>query len=86
MRAHVGDWLVVEGSTQGTHARRAEILGVDARDGAPPYRVRWLDSGHEGLFFPGPDAHVVSAAEQVEIDRITAQRAARVQAAIRQRE
>jgi hypothetical protein len=24
--------------------------------GTPPYLVRWLDDGHEGLFFPGPGA------------------------------
>ena len=27
-------------------------------DGAPPYVVRWSD-GHEGLMFPGADAHIV---------------------------
>ncbi len=31
-------------------------------DGAPPYRVRWSD-GHEGLVYPGPDAHIVPADE-----------------------
>lgn len=86
MRAHAGDWLVVEGATEGTHARRAEILAVEAADGSPPYQVRWLDTGHEGLVYPGPDAHVVSAVEQAEIDRVAAERAARVQSAIRQRE
>jgi len=24
----------------------------------PPYQVRWTEDGHEGLFFPGPDALV----------------------------
>lgn len=86
MRAQIGDWLVVGSSTGRAYARRAEILAVNAADGSPPYRVRWLDTGHEGLVFPGPDVHVVSAAEQAEIDRVTAERAARVQSVIRQRE
>jgi Domain of unknown function (DUF1918) len=85
MRAHVGDWLIVEGSSEQMHARRAKILAVDSADGAPPYRVRWFDTGHEGLVFPGPDAHVVSAAEQAEIERVSSERSAR-QSTIRQRE
>lgn len=86
MHAHVGDWLVVQSGTEQRHARRAEIVAVDAEDGSPPYRVRWLDTGHEGLVFPGPDAHVVSAAEQAEIDSVATERSARVQSVIRQRE
>ena len=79
MRAQPGDWLVVEASSEERHARPAEIRAVDAADGSPPYWVRWLDTGHEGLFFPGPDARVVSAVAQAEIDRVTTKRAARVQ-------
>jgi len=30
---------------------------VHGHDGEPPYLVRW-DDGHEGLFFPGPDARL----------------------------
>jgi hypothetical protein len=33
---------------------------VRGEDGAPPYVVRWGD-GHEGLVFPGDDAHVLPA-------------------------
>lgn len=58
MRAKVGDRLVVEGRTVGVHRRDGEIIEVRGEDGAPPYVVRWSD-GHEGLTFPGPDAHVV---------------------------
>ena len=29
---------------------------VHGPDGAPPYVVRWSDTGHEALFFPGPDS------------------------------
>lgn len=57
MRANVGDHLVVEGRHVGMGRREGEILEV-GDDGAPPYLVRW-DDGHEGLTFPGPDAHVV---------------------------
>jgi len=59
MKAHVGDRLVVPGHHVGDRDRDAEILEVRGDDGAPPYRVRWATDGHEGLFFPGPDAFVV---------------------------
>lgn len=59
MRAKVGDQLRVEGHTAEEHRREAEIIEVRGEDGAPPYLVRWAD-GHEGLMYPGPDAHVVS--------------------------
>ena len=57
MQAHVGDELVVESRRVDTPRRHGEILEVGSA-GAPPYLVRWSD-GHEGLTFPGPDAHVV---------------------------
>jgi hypothetical protein len=31
---------------------------VHGDNGGPPFMVRWQDSGHEALVFPGPDAHV----------------------------
>jgi len=58
MRAAVGDRLVVKGHRVGEHDRGAVVLAVQGDDGGPPYRVRWEDDGHEGLFFPGPDAEV----------------------------
>jgi hypothetical protein len=58
MRANVGDRLVVESNSDSSHRREAEVVEVRGADGAPPYVVRWSD-GHEGLVFPGPDAHVV---------------------------
>ena len=60
MKAQVGDQLVVESSKDSQHRRQGEVLEVRGEDGAPPYVVRWED-GHEGLMFPGPDAHVVPA-------------------------
>jgi hypothetical protein len=61
MRASVGDRLVVEGRKVDDARRIGEVVEVHGEDGAPPYLVRWSD-GHEGLTFPGPDAHVVKAA------------------------
>lgn len=58
MQAQVGDRLVVEGRTVDIKRRDGEVIEVRGEDGAPPYVVRWSD-GHEGLTFPGPDAHVV---------------------------
>ena len=58
MQAQVGDRLVVEGHTVGEARREGEILEVRGEGGGPPYVVRWAD-GHEGLMFPGSDAHLV---------------------------
>jgi hypothetical protein len=57
MKAKVGDHLLVESNSAEKHRREGTILEVHGEDGAPPYVVRWED-GHEGLTFPGPDAHV----------------------------
>ena len=35
-----------------------EIVEVQGHETASPYVVRWTD-GHEGLTYPGPDAHVL---------------------------
>lgn len=62
MHASVGDHLVVAGPHVGDHVREAEIIEVSHPDGSPPYLVRWSDSDHESLVFPGPDAHIEPAA------------------------
>lgn len=62
MHASVGDRLVVLGQHVGDHIREAEIIEVSHPDGSPPYLVRWSDSDHESLVFPGPDAHIEPAA------------------------
>ena len=65
MKADPGDRIVIRGHHIGEPDRDCEILEVHGVDGAPPYKVRWGDSGHESLFFPGPDAtveHFVHAA------------------------
>ncbi len=58
MRAAIGDKIVVRGHRVGEADRDAVILDVEGPDGGPPYRVRWSDDGHEGVFFPGEDASV----------------------------
>lgn len=58
MFAAVGDRLVIRGHHLGEAVRDAEILEVKHADGTPPYVVRWSDTGHEALVFPGTDAYV----------------------------
>lgn len=58
MFAAVGDRLVVKGTHVDDAERDGEILEVKHADGSPPYVVRWSDTGHESLVFPGPDAQV----------------------------
>jgi hypothetical protein len=58
MRASVGDRIVIAGHRMGEPERDCEVLEVRGPDGGPPFVVRWCDSGHETLFFPGADATV----------------------------
>jgi len=75
MKAKVGDFLVVKGTTTERHDQHAEIVEVRSEDGSPPYVVRWLVTGHEATVYPGCDAVVVTAAEHVEAARRAAGRA-----------
>lgn len=65
MRANVGDRIVIKGHHTGEPDRDCEVLEVRGPEGAPPYRVRWGDTGHEALFFPGSDAAVQHFTESV---------------------
>lgn len=58
MQASVGDHLVVRSHHSGQSDREGEILAVRGDDGGPPYVVRWSDTGHESVMFPGTDAEV----------------------------
>jgi hypothetical protein len=58
MRASVGDHIVIGGHRVGEPARTCVVLEVRGTDGGPPYLVRWGDTEHEALFFPGADATV----------------------------
>lgn len=68
MKANVGDWLEMKGTTTELADRRGLILEVHGADGSPPYVVRWLDNDHEATVFPGSDAVVITAAEQQQVD------------------
>jgi hypothetical protein len=57
MYASVGDRIVIKGHHIGEPDRDGEIIAVGPR-GGPPYTVRWEETGHEALFFPGSDAVV----------------------------
>ncbi len=85
MRASVGDWLVIKGGAVGHRDQRGLITEVRSPDGEPPFRVRWLATGEEATVYPGPDAIVVTAADQKAADERARSRFAAVQAAIRQR-
>ncbi len=63
MKAKVGDWLVIKGTTIDRPDQRGLINEVHSSDGSPPYVVRWLDTDHEATVFPGPDAIVLTTEE-----------------------
>jgi hypothetical protein len=85
MKANVGDWLVIKSGTVGHPDMRGLITAVRSPDGEPPFRVRWLATGEEVTIFPGPDAMVVTAAEQEAADERARSRFEAMQAAIRHR-
>ena len=58
MRAAVGDRVIIHAHHTGEPERDGEVIEVRGEDGNPPFVVRWGDSGHEGLFFPGSDASI----------------------------
>ncbi len=85
MKAKAGDWLVVKSGTVGHGDARGLVTDVRSPEGEPPFRVRWLTTGEETTIFPGPDAIVVTAAEQEAADERARARFAAVQSAIRER-
>lgn len=58
MYATKGDRLIVNSRHVDGPVRDGEILEVRGPGGSPPFVVRWSDTGHEALVFPGPDATV----------------------------
>ena len=82
MKAKAGDWLVIKSGTIGRRDLRGLITEVKSPDGGAPYRVRWLATDEEATVFPGPDAVVVTAAEQKAADERARSRIAAMQAAI----
>jgi hypothetical protein len=69
MKAKVGDWLVVKGTTVDKHDQRGVITEVHSSDGSPPYVVRWLNTDHVATVFPGSDAVIHTPAEQEAADK-----------------
>jgi hypothetical protein len=59
MRGRIGDEIVVDATHTGEPRREGEILDVLDNGAVLHYRVRW-DDGHESVFFPSSDAHVVA--------------------------
>lgn len=84
MKADVGDWLVIKGTTTELADQRGLITEVHGTDGSPPYVVQWLASGHEATVFPGSDAIIVTAAEQQQADERARSRIASVQSELKQ--
>lgn len=82
MKANVGDWLVVKSGVVGHRNLRGLITEVRSPEGEPPYRVRWLDSDDESTVYPGPDAIVMTAAEQHRADARERARFATMRAAL----
>ena len=82
MKAKVGDWLVMKGTTTERHDQRGLITEVHSEDGSPPYVVRWLATDHKATVYPGSDAIVVTAEEQEEADERARARLAAVQSTI----
>ncbi len=58
MEARIGDEIVVDAPHTGDVTRKGEILEVIDPHGVVHFRVRW-DDGHESVFFPSSDAHVL---------------------------
>jgi hypothetical protein len=58
MKASSGDRIIVRSVHEGEPDRDAEVLEVRGTDGGPPYLVRWSDTGHEALLYPGPETVV----------------------------
>lgn len=71
MKAKVGDWLVMKGTTIDRHEVRGLITEVRTSDGSPPYVVHWQGSDHDTTVFPGADAIIVTAQEQQAADSHT---------------
>jgi hypothetical protein len=67
MHAFIGDRIVVRSTHDGGPGRDGEIIEVERANGRPPYRVRWHDTGHVSLFFPGPDAYVDRGGRSVQL-------------------
>jgi len=62
MRAHVGDQLVVDSERIGI------VVGVPAKDGSPPYIIKWQKDGHIAMVLPDQYSRIVPVGEPVTAD------------------
>ena len=58
MQAQVGDQIQILGTKVDLPVRDGEIIEVRGHNGTPPFVVKWSDTGHTALVFPGPDARI----------------------------
>jgi len=58
MHAKPGDRIIIKGHRIGEPDRDGEVLEARGQEGGPPFLVRWGESGHVGLLYPGSDAVV----------------------------
>ena len=58
MKASVGDQVIVVSAQTGTPARTGTIVELRHPDGTPPYVVRWSDTSHDAVYFPGTDGRI----------------------------
>jgi hypothetical protein len=56
MRVQVGDTLLVAND----HDRIGLVIAVPARDGSPPYIIKWLSDGHIAMVYPDQYSRIVS--------------------------
>jgi hypothetical protein len=82
MKAKVGDFLVIKGTTVDKTDQCGEITEVRSANGSPPYVVRWLGSDHVATVYPGPDAIVLTRAEQEAADERARSRHASVETSV----
>ncbi|HVX43839.1 MAG TPA: DUF1918 domain-containing protein [Mycobacteriales bacterium] len=66
MNATVGDQILIVSNTLDRPIRDGEVLEVRGNCGAPPYVVRWSDTGHVSLVFPGSDARIRHLTDMVD--------------------
>jgi hypothetical protein len=55
-----GDELLIDGTHLGDRGRTGTILEVLHGGDVVHFRVKW-DDGHESIYYPGVDAHVIHA-------------------------
>jgi len=67
MQAHKGDQLVIKGHHVGEPDRKGEVLEARGPDDTQPFLVRWDESGHTTLFYPGSDCVVEHLKEKESV-------------------